>query len=41
MPLELSAPQHITFFVAVAIAVIAAILHYAYLGAPYVGSQSY
>ena len=36
MPLDLSAPKVITFSVAVVIALIASIIHYAHLSVPYV-----
>jgi hypothetical protein len=36
MPRDLSAPKVITFSVAVVIALIAAIIHYAHLSVPYV-----
>jgi hypothetical protein len=38
MPLDLSAPKVITFCVAVVIALIAAIIHYAHLSVPVVHS---
>ena len=38
MPLDLSAPKVITFSVAVVIALIAAIIHYAHLNVPVVHS---
>ena len=38
MPLDLSAPKVITFGVAVVIALIAAIIHYAHLTVPHVHS---
>ena len=38
MPLDLSAPKVITFGVAVVIALIAAIIHYAHLSVPHVHS---
>jgi len=38
MPLDLSASRVITFSVAVAVALIAAIIHYAHLSVPYVHS---
>ena len=38
MPLDLSAPKFITFCVAVVIALIAAIIHYAHLSVPVVHS---
>ena len=36
MPLDLSAPKVITFSVAVVIALITAIIHYAHISVPYV-----
>ena len=39
MLLDLSAPKVITFSVAVVIALIAAIIHYAHLNVPYVHSE--